>query len=158
MNRSEFMSHVIGLEQSPITEKYYEQMTENIFLPEGFKSEFAIFTSACSKPRSEPPCSIDDEKICELESLSICKPYGFVEIDIESPADYQSLTSSYDCIQEVCVVIGDVTELGQHVLVRCPGKLLKIPGSLTKLGDKWKIDNDVCPTRIQTTALRALTD
>src|ERR1700722_14321980 len=130
MNRSEFMSRVIGFEQSSITEKYYEQMTEKNFLPEGFKSEFAIFTSACSKPQSESYCSIDDGKICELESLSICKSDGFVEIKIESPVDYRSLTSSCHFPRgEVCVVIDDVTELGQHLLVRCPGILSKIPRS-----------------------------
>lgn len=130
MNRSEFMSRVIGFEQSPITEQYYEQMTQNIFLPEGFKSEFAIFISAGSKPRPEFSCSIDAEKICKLESRSICKPDEFVEIDVESPADCRSLTSSYDFTRdEVCVVIGDVTELNQHILVRCPGTLLKVPGS-----------------------------
>jgi hypothetical protein len=144
MNRSEFMSRVIGFEQSSITEKYYEQMTEKIFLPEGFKSEFAIFTSTCSKPQSES-YSIDDEKICELGMLSICDPDGFVEIKIEPPVDYRSLTSSYDFTRgEACAVIGDVRDLGQHVLVRCPGTLLKIP--LTELGDKGKIDYDVCPT------------
>jgi hypothetical protein len=151
MNRSEFMSRVIGFEQSSITEKYYEQMTENIFLPEGFESEFAIFTSTCCKPQSES-YSIDNGKVCELGLLSICNPDGFVEIKIEPPVDDQSLASSYDFTRgEVCVVIGNVRDLGQHVLVRCPGTLLRTP--LTELGDRWKIDYDVCPTQAPTTVL-----
>src|SRR3984885_7098909 len=140
MNRSEFMSRGIGFEQSSITEKYYEQMTEKIFLPEGFESEFAIFTSTCGKPQSES-YSIYNGKVCERGLLSTCTPDGPVEIKIEPPVDYQSLASSYDFTRgEVCVVIGDVRDLGQHVPVRCPGTLLRTP--LTELGDRWKIDYD----------------
>ena len=141
------MSRVVGFEQNLVTEKYYEQLTANIFLPEGFESRFSVLTPSPRRPTSESSYIYDHESARESNRRPRpgCKPEKCIEIEVKTAASSESFASSFDSARdESYVIVDDNTDLQQHMTVRLLRTLCTSRSVwLTHAGCEWETSDVV---------------